>query len=47
MSGGLVVDDIELAPGDYPYTPPGRSHAARAITATRFVLMLPAIPVYD
>ena len=46
MSGRLVVDDVELAPGDYLYTPPGRSHAARAVTDTRFVLVLPSIPVY-
>jgi hypothetical protein len=32
--------------GDYLYTPPGRSYAARAVTDTRFVLVLPSIPDY-
>ncbi|MFM8971317.1 MAG: cupin domain-containing protein [Actinomycetota bacterium] len=46
VSGEVEIDGLILRPGDYLHTPPGAVHRARAITDTRFVLVLPAVPEY-
>lgn len=46
LEGEVSIGGVELAPGDYIYTPPGAWHFAAARTDCRFVLVLPALPEY-
>jgi len=46
LSGEAEIGEITVKPGDYLHTPPGAVHRARAVTDSRFVLVLPAIPQY-
>jgi quercetin dioxygenase-like cupin family protein len=48
LSGSVVIDGVELAPGDYLFTSPGEEHDVAAVTnAVIFVSSQKSTPVVE